>query len=392
MQYAYDGVGRLAFEQKGNATTTTYAYDAASQIIGLTNSAPDGSVQSFFNYTYDANGNRTSMTTAAGVTRYSYDALYQLSGVVYPSGRRVTYTYDPLGNRTMVNDTGANTIYTANALNQYTQAGATAFTYDADGNMTSQTDSSGTTTCQYDFENRLVSVAAPTNGVWQYTYDGLGNRVAAVHDGVTNRYVNDPIGLVDVAAEYDGSGTLVARYDHALGLVARVDGTGATAFYGFDALGNTRQLTGNGGGTLNSYDYDAFGAATLASESVPNAFRFVGRLGVADEPTGLHFMRTRFYNSALGRFSSHDPINIAGGTLNLYCYVFNSPSQYVDPVGLRSVTISTPCGPVYIWLQPFNWEYIFRNWLRSRNRRVRDGQFKWTNWLEHWLRTVRCLI
>jgi len=335
VQYTYDPIGRLAREQKENGTSTTYAYDAAGQLVGMTNSAPDGTIQSFFNYTYDANGNRTSMTTAAGVTTYSYDALYQLIGVVYPRGRHVTYGYDPLGNRTMVNDTGTNTTYTANALNQYTQAGGTAFTYDADGNMTSQTDSSGTTTYQYDFENRLMGVATQPNGVWQYAYDGLGNRVAVVHNGLTNRYVNDPVGLVDVATEYDTSGALIGRYDHAVGLVARIDSSGVAAFYGFDALGNTRQLTGTGGAILNSYDYDAFGPVTLASESVSNAFRFVGRFGVVTDPTGLHFMRARFYSGAFGRFISQDPLSLGGGDINLYRYADGSPADGSDPSGLK---------------------------------------------------------
>ena len=34
--------------------------------------------------------------------------------------------------------------YTTNALNQYTAVGGTTYTYDADGNTTSETDSSGT--------------------------------------------------------------------------------------------------------------------------------------------------------------------------------------------------------------------------------------------------------
>jgi len=163
------------------------------------------------------------MTTAAGLTTYGYDNLSQLTSVAYPGGRHVTYTYDALGNRTVVNDTGTNAIYSADALNQYTQAGGTSCGYDADGNMTSRTDASGTTTYQYDAENRLISVSSPTNGISQFIYDALGNRTMVVNNGVTNQYVHDPIGLVDVAAEYDGNGGLVARYDYANGLVSMTD-------------------------------------------------------------------------------------------------------------------------------------------------------------------------
>ena len=331
--YSYDAAGRLVREDKGNGTFTTYAYDPAGQTVALTNCAPNGTAQSFFNYAYDAKGNRLAMITAAGVTSYGYDGINQLTSVSYPGGRSVTYAYDAAGNRTVVGENGSNTVYTANALNQYTQAGGTTFGYDADGNLTSRSDATGLTTYQFDSENRLLQVVTPTNGTWQYSYDAFGNRVAVVHDGVTNRFLHDPVGLVDVAAEYDAGGTLVARYNHALGLVARTDGGGNSAFYDFDALGNTRELTGNGGAVLNSYDYDAFGAETGTSESVANAFRFVGRFGVTGYGNELSLMRRRYYSTASGRFLTPDPIRFEGG-INLLSYVGNNPVGFIDPSGL----------------------------------------------------------
>jgi RHS repeat-associated protein len=337
VQYAYDANGRLSRENKGNGTVTTYSYNSAGQLMALTNAAPGGAVQSFFNYSYDAKGNRLAMTNAAGVTAYSYDDLNQLTGVSYPSGRHVTYAYDAMGNRTVVNDTGTNLTYTANSQNQYTNVGGTIYGYDADGNMSSQTTTAGTTTYQYNAENRLVSVTTPTNGTWQYIYDALGNRSATVYGGVTNYFLLDPFGLVDVAAEYNSNGNLVARYDHGLGLVAKVDNGGNASFYSFDALGNTRQMTGIGSIVLNAYDYDVFGAVTSASESISNLFRFVGRSGVADEPSGVHFMRARFYNAPVGRFASTDPLNLNGGDLNLYRYAQNNPTMLTDSTGTSDV-------------------------------------------------------
>ena len=45
---------------------------------------------------------------------YSYDAVDQVTGVAYGSGRIVSYEYDPVGNRTHVTDGGVSTPYTAN--------------------------------------------------------------------------------------------------------------------------------------------------------------------------------------------------------------------------------------------------------------------------------------
>ncbi|MCX6879910.1 MAG: hypothetical protein NTW21_39815 [Verrucomicrobia bacterium] len=334
VRYAYDATGRLERETKGNDTYTTYSYDAAGQVLEVTNHAPDAAVYSFFRYTYDAKGNRLTMTTQTGVTGYEYDALNQLIGVTYPDARHVTYEYDAAGNRKTVNDNGTPTAYTANSLNQYTHAGAASFQYDDDGNMTGKTDSTGTTTYDYDIENRLVRVTTPADGVFDYTYDALGNRSTVTHDGVATRYLHDPIGLVDVTAEYDNSGTLVARYDHGLGLVARTDGSGNEAFYSFDALGNTRELTDGGGNVVNEYDYDAFGEATVAQETVGNAFRFVGRAGVIEEPSKLHLMRARYYDNDWGRFLTCDPLRLRGGDFNLHRYVGNDPVNRADPVGL----------------------------------------------------------
>ncbi len=334
VNYTYDEDGRLSQETKGNGTVTTYAYNGAGQFAVLANSAPGGSIQSFFNYSYDAKGNRLSMTSAAGVTAYAYDDLNQLIRVNYPSGRQVSYIYDAAGNRTSANDTGTNVVYTLNGLDEYTQVGTTTYGFDSDGNMTNRTDAAGTTTYQFDAENRLVGVTTPTDGSWQYIYDALGNRSAVVHNGVTNSYLLDPFGLVDVAAEYDAGGNLVASYSHGLGLVARSDSSGNTAYYSFDALGNTRQVSGDGGAILNLYDYDAFGTALLANESVSNAFRFVGRFGVTEDQSVLHFMRARYYMAALGRFNSCDPLGLLSGDVNSYRYCVNTPIAFIDPDGL----------------------------------------------------------
>jgi uncharacterized protein RhaS with RHS repeats len=50
--------------------------------------------------------------------------------------------------------------------------------------------------------------------------------------------------------------------------------------------------------------------------------------------TGLQFSRARFYDPNLGRFISEDPIGFAGGDINLYGYVWNSPLGFIDPMGL----------------------------------------------------------
>jgi len=49
-----------------------------------------------------------------------------------------------------------NRTYAHNGLNQYTSAGSAIFSYDANGNLTSD----GSNTYLYDVENRLVQVSS----------------------------------------------------------------------------------------------------------------------------------------------------------------------------------------------------------------------------------------
>ena len=125
VRYQYDAAGRLASETRGNGTSTTYEYDAAGQLLHLVHRARTA-VLSRFDYIYDDNGRRTSMTTLEGTTEYVYDAAGQLILVALPGGRIIRYEYDAAGNRREINDNGVTTAYTVNEMNQYLAVGATS--------------------------------------------------------------------------------------------------------------------------------------------------------------------------------------------------------------------------------------------------------------------------
>ena len=54
--YTYDADGRLSEKINGNGTYTTYQYDADGNVLHLINYAPGGSINSRFDYTYNALG------------------------------------------------------------------------------------------------------------------------------------------------------------------------------------------------------------------------------------------------------------------------------------------------------------------------------------------------
>ena len=252
VSYPYDTNGRLSRKDMGNGTYTTYTYDADSRILDLINYAPDGTILSRFDYTYDSRGRITSMNTLQGTWTYTYDDLGQLTGWTAPDGSSATYTYDAMGNRIQVTQNGATTSYTTNNLNQYTTVGGVTYTYDADGNLIRKASGSDVTTYSYDPENRLIAVTHGSDSQ-TYTYDALGNRVASTDNGVVTHDMIDPIGLGNLVGQYDGSGNLVARYDYGFGLVSQIDASGNSYFYNFSAIGNTSELTnatGSGGQLL----------------------------------------------------------------------------------------------------------------------------------------------
>ncbi|WP_348816120.1 polymorphic toxin type 17 domain-containing protein [Halomonas sp. H10-59] len=103
-----------------------------------------------------------------------------------------------------------------------------------------------------------------------------------------------------------------------------------------DHLGTPMELAECDGKLAWVGHYRAWGKLTKASDghgnpsTTDNPLRFQGQY--LDEETGLHYNRHRYYDPETGRFTTQDPIGLAGGE-NLYMYAPN-PTGWVDPLGL----------------------------------------------------------
>jgi len=203
-----------------------------------------------------------------------------------------------------------------------------------DNNGNTQTKVVGTNTTSYawDFENRMSSVTLPgSGGTVSFAYDPFGRRIKKVSSAGTSIFAYDGDNLIE---ETNSSGAIVARYaQQGLNIdepLAMLRG-GTTSYYQVDGLKSVTSLSTTAGALAQTYTFDSFGKQTASSGSLTNPFQFTGR--ESDSETNLYFLRARYYDPAIGRFLSEDPIGFKGG-IDFYRYVRNNPVMHRDPLGL----------------------------------------------------------
>jgi len=326
-EYTYYPDGSIR-SLKNGSLYTEYAFDADKNLTGLKTMLGTKTLADS-HYTYDLNGNRTEKRQIHGTTRYTYDALNQLAKVQYPSYTEELY-YDRAGNRTRRTAKGVEELYKydpRNRLTEYTKGGVTTqFTYDNAGNLLKDDRAKYT----YDAFNRTEKVETFDGHVQINRYDAEGLRHEMEEDGRLVQFIfrGDEI----AAEEKDGS---VIRYIRGYDLIAS-DAESARTYYHYasDEMGSITHIVGAAhemgeDKVLNHYEYDAWGNTTVCEETVENRFRFNGQQ--YDPITQQYYLRARFYNPVIARFTQEDTYR--GDGLNLYAYCENNPVYYEDPSG-----------------------------------------------------------
>ena len=326
ISYGFDADGRRTSMAASGQAPVSYSYDIDSRLTQITQGA------STVGFGYDSDSRRTSLTLPNGVTvAYTYDSASQLTGIDYNSGSKVlgnlAYTYDLNAQRVQVGGSFAQTgmpsamsSATYNANNQLTSAGTGGLTYDASGNLTND----GVNRYTWDARNRLVSISGAIAANFQY--DVFDRRVST-NIGGTKQYLYDGLNPVEELSGGTPSTNLLTSLE-VDEYFQRIDANGPASFLS-DALGSTIALADPNGNISSQYTYEPFGNTTISGNSA-NPFQYAGR---ENDPTSLYFYRARYYSPAFGRFISEDPIRFAGGDVNLYRYVWNSPTNFTDPLG-----------------------------------------------------------
>ena len=258
--YSYDDAGNLLTRRDANGHTTAYRYDDAGQLVAETSPDPDGAgprAPAVTSYTYDANGNRLTVTdpngnaTAAlgdGRTTYAYDRASRVVSIDHADQTPdVALTYDAAGNRLTMSDGTGTESRRYDALDRLVTVsrGQSVFSYayDASGNVTRRAHPGGVVTdYAFDALDRLSSV---TNGGQRttYAYDAGSNLVQTVlpaQSGVVETRAYDRAGRLTDVSTMKGT-TVVSRFLSTLDAVGnplsvvRTGSLAETLTYGYDA-------------------------------------------------------------------------------------------------------------------------------------------------------------
>jgi RHS repeat-associated protein len=378
--FSYDNVGRLASQTNNSLGNFTYTYVAKtarlksvfSTATGLTatydyfplpadprlktiTNTRSTTTLSRFDYTYypqgavESFGGSYSVSGRLGGFEFLYDQSDQLSSATVNDAtvtlRTFGYSYDAAGNRKTEDINNATrTESTPNNVNQIlverdltlpalTQTAQRSLVYDDNGNLQSIKPSSGAgSTFTFDAADRLVSIKKGTLGA-EFSYDGFNRWTKIVEKNgstVTNIKQFVWCGLT-LCEERTVAG---ARRYFPEGYV---ESNGAKYYFTKDHLGSVRELVTSSGSLGARYQYDPYGKQTRINGAISSPLGYTGHY--FHSPTGLYLATFRVYDPVRGRWINRDPIGEAGG-INLYGYVYNTPTNLRDGLGLDAGVLS----------------------------------------------------
>ena len=342
-QYEYYSNDDIKSVTLGNGIKSDYTYDGDGNVQSLVTVSADGQVLVDYNYAYDLNGNRLQKVSSKHKNYYGYDSMNRLVDSSY-DGRKESFTYDKVGNRLTKTTNNITEQYVYNVKNQLKEMQKenekNIFTYDKQGNTIKEETSNGNNLFKYNTLNQQVKAITKDGNTLVNRYDAEGLRYEIEENEKLSRFIFNKNG--DILVETDYEDNVVSRFTRGYEIVAADvsnyeqnvnsltnSNLSARYYYSVDEQGSTDCITDVNGNVKNEYWYDAFGNVLNSREEVHNRITYTGQQ--FDNITKQYYLRARFYNPVVGRFTQEDVYR--GDGLNLYAYCGNNPVGYCDPSG-----------------------------------------------------------
>jgi RHS repeat-associated protein len=288
--YGRDSLGRIVQmveTVRGVTTTKAFTYDSVGRLDQV---RVNGVLTS--DYDYDANGNRTSLTTQATTVSATYD----------DQDRMLTY-------------------------------GGTSYRYTANGELTMKVVGSDTTRFRYDALGNLLRVQLPNGSLIDYLVDAQNRRIGVKMNGTLVRGFLYERQLAPIA-QLGPTNEVVARFvygarENVPDFMIRDDTTYRLVT---DERGSVRLVINSATGqVVEQIDYDEFGRRVNDTNPGFQPFGYAG--GLQDQATGLVRFGMRDYDAEVGRWTTKDPARTPLGIARSYEYSYSDPINYVDRGG-----------------------------------------------------------
>ena len=338
-----------------NGLSASWQYDAEGQLLQVCNATPTN-VISQYDYIYDAEGRRIGRHqsgmafSSSDYICYNYNNRDELTNLVasVDAAYNFEYSYDDIGNRERSIENAKETAYSVNGLNQYTAIEGASETFvpqfDADGNQTIIKTKTGIWSATYNGENRPIYWSNGATNIVM-SFDRMGRRVQCqksadplVHINESfsyNQYACIAIHVEKSDCNYETDRFIWDPTDQisAKPLVFNHD-TFASLYYIHDGNKNISELQREHQDVLAHYEYSAYGQQyiSIGTNAIDNPWRFSSEY--EDTLLGLLYYNYRHFDAEVGRWLSYDIEELSSGD-NLYLFVYNSPLDYIDEMGMR---------------------------------------------------------
>ena len=384
-KYSYDANDNLSSVTYGNGTSTIYTYNNGNMIQTVSNIGADNKNMSYYSYDYYLDGNVSQQNRNGVKCYYDYDEFSRIIDEDYDR-EEIDYFYDAAGNRTLKKicddngDTDVNYTYDLNnrlleeSTNYYSKnkTDVTKYVYDNNGNqikkigyttkgvngspsqdLVSENELNNTYEIyKYNEFNEMTSFESNKEAVWYYAYlpNGLRYRKHKNNYNNSDWFVWDRNG--NIIAEMNNNKEYTNKYVRGNKLISK----NGNEYFGYDGHGSVVNISNESGKSIKSYDYDAFGVELNRDVNDTNLFRYCGEQ--YDNETDSIYLRARYYNPSLGRFTTEDTYWNSSNRIygdkeykegeikypdykaiiqseNLYIYCINNPTCYLDITGLN---------------------------------------------------------